>query len=142
MIDRCRRNVATISNELIPSSELSELCTNHCKREQIDTFADIFVFLGSDLSRYHADNSMNHLQLAKRIYLKQLGSHISFLFSFNLICIFYFLFPKCKLHAYTCCVYATNLATSVIVAACQVADSDLKSASASDVPVTKLTATV
>jgi hypothetical protein len=90
MIDRCRRNViTTISNELISSSELSELCTNHCKREQIDTYAWFFF---SELSRCQADNYTNHLQLATWRFIwiffkglsKQLGSHISFIFSFDL----------------------------------------------------------
>ena len=60
---------------------------------------------------------------------KQLGSQVSFIFSFDLY--FDSPYPKCKFHAYT----TTDLATSVIVAVWQLADSDTRSAAASEVPV-------
>ena len=62
---------------------------------------------------------------------KQLGSQVSFIFSFDLY--FDSPYPKCKFHAYT----TTDLATSVIVAVWQLADSDTRSAAASEVPVAK-----
>lgn len=92
-----RRNVNTTSNELIPSSELSELCTNHWQTEQIDTSADIFFWVQSFLVVMRIIPWTTNSWQKGFIWSSWAVTFLSFS---PLIYIFYFLFPNCKLHAY------------------------------------------